>query len=84
MCHQLIKLNVIKLPFPVLTKNDSSHTGMVIGIMTSIIIALAIALAVIIGISVHNVKKTAGRSVPPPSFGEKRPVTWHFIYSHYI
>jgi hypothetical protein len=33
---------------------------------------------------VRNVKKTAGRSVPPPSFGEKRPVTWHFIYSHYI
>ncbi|XP_045034749.1 discoidin domain-containing receptor tyrosine kinase B isoform X1 [Daphnia magna] len=65
----------------VLAESDT-HTGIIIGVMTSIIVALALALAIIISRSVHNVRQTVGRSVLSPPFGRTNPQNLGLVAEH--
>lgn len=71
--RQLLHVFFFCFSVPVLAESDT-HTGIIIGVMTSIIVALALALAIIISRSVHNVRQTVGRSVLSPPFGRTNPV----------
>ena len=48
------------------SEESSSHTGMIIGIMTSIIVAL---VGTIVAMSVRNRKQNGGRYIMPTTFG---------------